>query len=64
MSLTSVLIIAVKLEKQLENIFKNTWLKKYYATCFFTTFIYTQPRSEDYLRVGAEIMFFSYIIID
>ena len=27
---------------------------------FFTTFIYTQPRSEDYLRVGAELCFFSY----
>ena len=27
---------------------------------FFTTFMYTQPRSEDYLRVGAELCFFSY----
>ena len=27
---------------------------------FFTTFICTQPRSEDYLRVSAELCFFSY----
>ena len=27
---------------------------------FFTTFVYTQPRSKDYLRVGAEFCIFSY----
>ena len=27
---------------------------------FFTTFIYAQPKTEDYLRVGVELCFFSY----
>lgn len=42
--------------------FKKAFLKKKILCCifFFTTFIYTQPKSEDYLRVGAELCFFSY----
>ena len=41
--------------------FKKSFTKKILCFIFFfTTFTYTQPKSVDYLRVGAEICFFSY----